>query len=172
MSSRSLFSSHLQPSHLVSSSFHLVRSSWAALIRFTHLSFNTRSATFTLLYHSFYDNSLLFGKMKSILLAITFAVMATAVPVAKRAVFSTSTYDDLSISGGVAGNAEQEALQKLGGLPSDLSTVDPADLDFLDSVNGIANDAEVDAFNVAIDAAEGEEAEALEVKRPLDLELE
>ncbi|KAF9766329.1 hypothetical protein IL306_001284 [Fusarium sp. DS 682] len=91
-----------------------------------------------------------------------FAVTAIASPISKRAVFSQSTYDDLSISGGTAGNAQQEALQKLGGLPTDLSTVEKSDLDFLDSVNQIANDAETDAFNPAIEAASGETADALQ----------
>ncbi|KAM0230661.1 hypothetical protein ACHAP5_011324 [Fusarium lateritium] len=100
--------------------------------------------------------------MKFTSVLIGFAATAFASPIAKRAVFSQSTYDDLSISGGTAGNAQQEALQKLGGLPTDLSTVEKSDLDFLDSVNSIANDAEKDAFNTAIDAASGEDADALQ----------
>ncbi|KAG5660097.1 hypothetical protein KAF25_003619 [Fusarium avenaceum] len=99
-------------------------------------------------------------KFTSVLLG--FAATAFASPIAKRGVFSQSTYNDLSISGGSAGNAQQEALQKLGGLPTDLSTVEKSDLDFLDSVNGIANDAEKDAFNPAIEAASGEDADALQ----------
>ena len=104
-------------------------------------------------------------KFTSILLGL--AATAIAAPVSKRAVFSQSSYDDLSISGGTAGNAEQEALQKLSGLPSDLSTVEKSDLDFLNSVNQIANDAESDAFNPAIEAASGEEADALQVSQPV-----
>ncbi|RBR12224.1 uncharacterized protein FIESC28_08710 [Fusarium coffeatum] len=99
-------------------------------------------------------------KFTSILIGL--AATAIAAPLSKRAVFSQSSYDDLSISGGTAGNAEQEALQKLGGLPNDLSTVEKSDLDFLNSVNQIANDAETDAFNPAIEAASGEEADALQ----------
>ncbi|CAG7564361.1 unnamed protein product [Fusarium equiseti] len=99
-------------------------------------------------------------KFTSILLSL--AATAIAAPLSKRAVFSQSTYDNLSISGGTAGNAQQEALQKLGGLPTDLSTVEKSDLDFLNSVNQIANDAETDAFNPAIEAASGEEADALQ----------
>jgi hypothetical protein len=101
--------------------------------------------------------------MKSISILIGLAATSIAQPVVKRAVFAQSTYNDLSISGGIAGNAQQEALQKLGGLPTDLSTVEKSDLDFLDSVNQIANDAETDAFNPAIEAASGEEADALQV---------
>ncbi|KAJ4128865.1 hypothetical protein NW768_007387 [Fusarium equiseti] len=99
-------------------------------------------------------------KFTSILLGL--AATAVAAPLSKRAVFSQSSYDNLSISGGTAGNAQQEALQKLGGLPNDLSTVEKSDLDFLNSVNQIANDAETDAFNPAIEAASGEEADALQ----------
>ncbi|KAH6876434.1 small secreted protein [Thelonectria olida] len=100
--------------------------------------------------------------MKSSLILLGLSVTALAAPFSKRAVFSTSTYNDLSISGGTAGNAKEEALQKLAGLPADLTTVEEADLDFLDSVNSIANDAETDAFNPAIEAATGEEADALQ----------
>lgn len=103
--------------------------------------------------------------MKPSLLIAGLAAIVAAAPVNKRAVFSTQTYNDLSISGGVAGNAQQEALDKLAGLPDDLSTVEEADLDFLNSVNQIANDAETDAFNPAIEAADGEEADALQVRR-------
>jgi len=102
--------------------------------------------------------------MKPSLLIAGLAAIVAAAPVNKRAVFSTQTYNDLSISGGVAGNAQQEALDKLAGLPDDLSTVEEADLDFLNSVNQIANDAETDAFNPAIEAADGEEADALQVR--------
>ena len=98
----------------------------------------------------------------SLFSTVSFAALSLAAPLSKRAVFTTTTYDDLSISGGVAGNAEQEALDKLSGLPDDLSTVEEADLDFLNSVNQIANDAETDAFNPAIEAADGEEADALQ----------
>ncbi|KAF7557114.1 hypothetical protein G7Z17_g927 [Cylindrodendrum hubeiense] len=100
--------------------------------------------------------------MKFSLITFGLVALVSASPLSRRAVFSTSTYDDLSISGGVAGNAQQEALDKLSGLPSDLSTVEEADLDFLNSVNQIANDAEDEAFNTAIDAASGEDADALQ----------
>ena len=101
--------------------------------------------------------------MKFTSILLTFAATALASPISKRAVFSQSTYNDLSISGGTAGNAKQEALDKLSGLPNDLSTVEKSDLDFLNSVNSIANDAEDEAFNPAIDSASGEAADALQV---------
>ncbi|KZL83022.1 small secreted protein [Colletotrichum incanum] len=102
--------------------------------------------------------------MKFSLIAVGFAALAAAAPLSTRQnnVFSTQTFNDLSISGGTAGNAEQEALDKLAGLPTDLTQVSKADLDFLNSVNQIANDAEKEAFNPAIEAATGEEADALQ----------
>lgn len=91
-------------------------------------------------------------------------VISLLLSLASAQVFKATTFNDISIAGGVAGNAQQEALDALAGLPDDLSTVDQADLDFLDEVNGAANDAEVGAFNTAIEAAgEGEEADALQV---------
>ncbi|KAK3393282.1 hypothetical protein B0H63DRAFT_15116 [Podospora didyma] len=99
--------------------------------------------------------------MKFSLVLAGLVAFATAAPVAKRAVFSTKTFDELSISGGVAGDAQQEALDVLAGLPTDLTKVEKADLDFLNSVNQIANQAEKEAFNTAIKAATGEAAAAL-----------
>ncbi|KAJ4393929.1 hypothetical protein N0V93_003146 [Gnomoniopsis smithogilvyi] len=81
---------------------------------------------------------------------------------ASAAVFSATTFNDISIAGGTAGNAKAEALAALDGLPTDLTTVEKADIDFLDEVNGVANDAEVGAFNPAIEAASGAEADALQ----------
>jgi hypothetical protein len=101
--------------------------------------------------------------MKFTLVIAALVALSVAAPVNKRAVFTTQTYDELSISGGVAGNAKQEALDVLSGLPDDLTTVEEADIDFLNSVNQIANDAETDAFNPAIEAASGEDADALQV---------
>ena len=46
------------------------------------------------------------------------------------------------------------------------TVVDPADIAFLGDVNDIANDAETDAFNVAIEAATGDEKVALQVNTP------
>ncbi|KAG7120619.1 hypothetical protein HYQ45_009545 [Verticillium longisporum] len=101
--------------------------------------------------------------MKFSMITVGFAALAAASPLTKRqaTVFSTTTYDAISISGGVAGNGEQEALDALAGLPADLSTVAKADLDFLNSVNQICNQAEKEAFNPAIEAATGDEAQAL-----------
>ncbi|OHE96764.1 hypothetical protein CORC01_07910 [Colletotrichum orchidophilum] len=82
----------------------------------------------------------------------------------RAAVFATAkTYDELSISGKNAGTAKEDALQKLSGLPTDLSQVDKADLTFLGNVNKIANDAERGAYNAKIaETAPGEDALALQ----------
>ena len=77
--------------------------------------------------------------------------------------FTQQSYGDISISGGVAGNAEAEALQVFSALDmNNLAAATEADIDFLKSVNSICNDAETDAFNPAIEAADGEEADALQ----------
>ncbi|KAI5855123.1 hypothetical protein GGS23DRAFT_445122 [Durotheca rogersii] len=91
------------------------------------------------------------------------ALIAAAVSAVQAGVFTQQNYDDISISGGVAGNAEQEALAVFSALDlNNLAAADKADIDFLKSVNRICNDAETDAFNEAIDAASGEEADALQ----------
>lgn len=66
-------------------------------------------------------------KMRS---TIVFSLLAT---LASAAVFSATTFNDLSIAGGTAGNAKAEALAALGGLPTDLTTVDQADIDVCNS---------------------------------------
>lgn len=99
-------------------------------------------------------------------LVAAFAATALALPSTthkKRGVFTQQNYDDISISGGTAGNGEAEALAVFSALDlNDLASADEADIDFLDSVNGICNDAEVGVFNPAIEAASGEEAAALQ----------
>ena len=114
-------------------------------------------------------------------LIATFAVLAIAAPTGshqkRAAVLATKTYDEcipspvrilqfpssnicsrISISGGKAGNAKAEALAVFCAL--DLT--DMATIDFLSSINDIANDAETGAFNVAIAAASGDAKTALQ----------
>lgn len=75
-------------------------------------------------------------------------------------VFTPKTYDEISISGGTAGNAEQEALAVFSALDADaLADASDEDVDFLSAVNSICNDAEEGAFNPAIEEA-GEDSEA------------
>lgn len=99
-------------------------------------------------------------------LIATFAALAIAAPTGthqKRAgVLGTKTYDELSISGGTAGNAKQEALDVFSTLDlTNMAAVAPEDIDFLGAVNDIANDAETGVFNPAIEAATGAEKTAL-----------
>lgn len=82
----------------------------------------------------------------SLLLTGFVASLATAAPSKKRQaaaapVFTAKTFADLSIAGGTAGDAAAEAQQALTGLPADLATVAPEDVEFLSAVNSIANDA-------------------------------
>ncbi|KAI1383918.1 uncharacterized protein F4822DRAFT_55390 [Hypoxylon trugodes] len=91
------------------------------------------------------------------------ALIAAAAATVQAGVFTQKNYDDISISGGVAGNAQEEALAVFSALDTNnLAAADDADIDFLKSVNSICNDAEKEAFNPAIDAADGEEADALQ----------
>jgi hypothetical protein len=104
----------------------------------------------------------------SAILTLAIATLSVAAPTSHRSlkargVLGTATYDELSISGGVAGDGEAEALAKLPIDVNDLANVDAADLAFLGDVNDIANDAEVSVFNPAIEAATGDEKSALEV---------
>ncbi len=100
-----------------------------------------------------------------IAIIVAFAASTIAAPVAmkRQSAFTQKTYDQISISGGVAGNAEQEALQVFSALDlNNLASATDDDIAFLKSVNSICNDAEKEAFNTAIDDATGEEADALQ----------
>ncbi|KAI1209322.1 uncharacterized protein F4807DRAFT_103415 [Annulohypoxylon truncatum] len=91
------------------------------------------------------------------------ALIAAAASAVNAGVFTQKTYNDISISGGVAGNAENEALAVFSALnQNNLASADEDDIDFLKSVNSICNDAEDNAFNPAIDAASGDAADALQ----------
>lgn len=94
------------------------------------------------------------------------AALSSALPTLKARqsgpVLADTTYDAISISGGQAGNAEAEALAVFSALDlNNLANVDQADIKFLNQVNKVANGAETEAFNPAIEAATGAEADAL-----------
>lgn len=94
------------------------------------------------------------------------AAFSSALPTLKvrqsGPVLASTTYDAISISGGQAGNAEAEALAVFSALDlNNPGNIDAADIDFLGQVNDVANDAETDAFNPAIETATGAEADAL-----------
>lgn len=112
--------------------------------------------------------------MRFSIAVVSFAALAAAAPT-KRAlkarqsgpVLADTTYDAISISAGTAGNAEQEALNVFSALDlNNPENIDPADLNFLGAVNDVANDAETDAFNPAVEAASGDAATALQVRSP------
>lgn len=103
----------------------------------------------------------------STILAALSATCALSAPltsqIEKRGVFSVQTFNDMSISGGVAGNAEAEALAKFSNLNmNNLASADQADISFIQSVNAICNQAEVQAYVPAIAAARGEARAALQ----------
>ncbi|KAF9553212.1 hypothetical protein CPC08DRAFT_713955 [Agrocybe pediades] len=104
------------------------------------------------------------------LLVLFFALFsaALAAPIfndrrANAPVFKQQTYNQLSISGGKAGDAQAKALARFSALNlNDAKNVAKADLDFLNSVNQIANKAETQAYNPAIEKSTGSEKVALQ----------
>jgi hypothetical protein len=99
---------------------------------------------------------------------ISLAALSVALPASlqtrQAGVLKATTFNDISIAGGQAGNAEQEAADAFSALDlNDLANVSKADLDFLNEVNQVANDAEKEAFNPAVEAATGTAADAAQV---------
>lgn len=98
---------------------------------------------------------------------LSLAALAIAAPTSMKRqngpVLADTTFNDISIAGGVAGDAEAEALAVFSALDLDNpENIDEADLNFLEEVNNVANDAEKEAFNPAVEAATGEEAEQIQ----------
>jgi hypothetical protein len=80
-------------------------------------------------------------------------------------VLADTTYNDISISGGQAGNAKEEAAAVFSALDlQNPGNIGQADLTFLNTVNQVANDAEKEAFNPAVEAATGDEADQIQVR--------
>lgn len=99
---------------------------------------------------------------------LSIAAFAVALPASlqtrQAGVLKATTFNDISIAGGQAGNAEAEAAAAFSALNlNDLANVSKADLDFLNEVNQVANDAEKEAFNPAVEAATGAAADAVQV---------
>jgi hypothetical protein len=79
-------------------------------------------------------------------------------------VLTASDYNTIQISGGTAGTAEAEANALFANIDmNNLAAVSAADLDIVKGTHDAAEDAEVNAFNPAIDAASGDAATALQV---------
>lgn len=107
------------------------------------------------------------------LAVLSFAVFAAAAPMPNKnslaarqngPVLADTTFNDISIAGGQAGNAEAEALAVFSALDlQNPGNIDPADVKFLAEVNNVANDAEKEAFNPAVEAASGDEADQIQV---------
>ncbi|KAH3905213.1 hypothetical protein HBI56_172900 [Parastagonospora nodorum] len=96
---------------------------------------------------------------------LSLAAFAVALPASlqtrQAGVLQATTFNDISIAGGQAGNAEEEAAAAFSALDlTDPASVSKADQDFLNEVNQVANDAEKEAFNPAVEAATGTAAEA------------
>ncbi|KAH7061966.1 hypothetical protein BKA63DRAFT_192323 [Paraphoma chrysanthemicola] len=97
------------------------------------------------------------------LAALSVALPASVLKARQAGVLQATTFNDISIAGGVAGNAEEEAAAVFSALDlNDLASVSKADQDFLNEVNQVANDAEKEAFNPAVEAATGAEADAVQ----------
>jgi hypothetical protein len=100
---------------------------------------------------------------------LSLAALSVALPASlhtrQAGVLKATTFNDISIAGGQAGNAEEEAAAAFS--LNDLANVSKADLDFLNEVNQVANDAEKEAFNPAVEAATGDAATAAQVNTPI-----
>ncbi|KAA8627677.1 hypothetical protein TUN199_04805 [Pyrenophora tritici-repentis] len=99
---------------------------------------------------------------------LSLAALAIAAPTPNKhalearqsaAVFADTTYNAISISGGQAGNAKAEAAAVFKALDvNNLKDIASEDLTFLNTVNQVANDAEKEVFNPAVEAATGDQA--------------
>lgn len=100
------------------------------------------------------------------------AVAAAAAAASGGSVLTASDYNTFQISSGTAGNAEAEANALFANIDqTNLASVSASDLKIIQGIHDVAEDAETDAFNPAIDAASGDAATALQVLIPLPLAL-
>ncbi|KAF2122346.1 hypothetical protein BDV96DRAFT_609256 [Lophiotrema nucula] len=86
----------------------------------------------------------------------------TAKPHKRAGVLTAQSYAQFQVSDGVAGNALAEVNAKFPIDTSDLANVDPGDAQIISDARQVAESAETDAFNPAIDAASGDAATALQ----------
>lgn len=92
------------------------------------------------------------------------SAVASSTAAAAGSVLTSSTYNAITISGGVAGGAQAEANALFSSIDqTNLAAVSAADLDIISNTHDVAEDAETKAFNPAIDAASGDAATALQV---------
>lgn len=96
---------------------------------------------------------------------LSLAALSVALPASLKTrqagILQATTFNDISIAGGQAGDAEAEATAAFSALNlDDPASISKADQDFLNEVNQVANDAEKEAFNPAVEAATGDAADA------------
>lgn len=92
---------------------------------------------------------------------------ASATTGSDGSVLTASTYNDIQISSGTAGNAKANADALFSAIDqNNLAGVSASDLKIIQDTHDAAEDAETDAFDPAIDAANGDAATALQVSRP------
>jgi hypothetical protein len=90
---------------------------------------------------------------------------AASAAAAGGSVLTAAAYNDIQISGGTAGTAETEANALFANIDmNNLAAVSAADLAIIKGTHDAAEDAEVQAFNPAVDAASGDAATALQVR--------
>lgn len=83
-------------------------------------------------------------------------------------VLSASTYNDIQISTGTAGNAKAKAAALFSAIDmNNLAGVSASDLKIVQATHDTAQDAETDAFNPAIAASSGAAATALQVSHQI-----
>lgn len=100
--------------------------------------------------------------------AATSAASSSTSTAAAGSVLTSSAYNDFQISAGTAGSAKDEANALFTGIDmNNLAAVSASDLKIIQGVHDAAEDAEVDGFNPAIAAADGDAATALQVYIPI-----
>jgi len=93
------------------------------------------------------------------------AAATSAAAASGGSVLTAAAYNDFQISAGTAGTAETQANALFANInQNNLASVSASDLKIIKGIHDAAEDAEVNAFNPAIDAASGDAATALQVK--------
>lgn len=109
--------------------------------------------------------------MQLSIVLLAFAAVVSATPTKRQAkaanIFGEFTFNDISIAGGTAGTAKEDALAKLAAIPTDLTTLTNEDINLLSDINKIVTAAQKQTYAQAIIAATpGEDVLALQVSPP------
>lgn len=95
--------------------------------------------------------------------AVSAATGATSAAAAGGDTLTAADYSTFQISSGTAGTAQDEANALFASIDmNNLAAVSANDLKVIKGIHDVAEDAETDAFNPAIDAATGDAADALQ----------